>query len=186
MIFPKKTAFLLAALALVVPLSSCVGPEGDKLYVTGPYLTGKEAKDTYNAYLGSTMATLNSAKSQSATDVRHIANFVDGLVMNNEYGILERQLASEASHDVNFQNFYFTIKEGIPWYTFDGQEYVAPNNEGIDEVQYVKADDFVNATQIILNYGNGSEIAYMVTLFVDGAWEYYCYTEMLTLIKKEG
>lgn len=93
MTFPKKTALLLAALVLVVPLSSCTPPVVDKIYVTGDYLAGKEAKEVYNAYLGSSIATLNTAKSQSATDVRHIANFVDGLLMNNEYGILERQLA---------------------------------------------------------------------------------------------
>lgn len=183
MTFPKKTALLLAALALVVPLSSCVGPNGgDKLYVTGPYLTGKEAKEVYNAYLGSSIATLNSAKSQSATDVRHIANFVDGLLMNNEYGILERQLASAASHDNDYKVFDFTIKQGVPWYTYDGQEYVAKDSLGNDVVQYVKADDFVHTAEVILNYANGSEIAYMVTLFIDGAWEYYCYTEMLKLI----
>ncbi len=183
MTFPKKTALLLAALALVVPLSSCDDPNGgDKFYVTGPYLTGKEAKEVYNAYLGSSIATLNSAKSQSATDVRHIANFVDGLLMNNEYGILERKLASAASHDNDYKNFYFTIKEGIPWYTYDGQEYVAKDTLGNDVVQYVKADDFVHSAEVILNYSNASEIAYMVTMFVDGAWEYYCYTQMLSLI----
>ena len=186
MIFPKKTALLLAALILIVPLSSCDVKGEPTFPVTGPYLTGKIAKGTYNAYLGSSIKTLNSAKSQSATDVSHIANFVDGLLMNNEYGILERQLASSASHDNDYKEFNFTIKEGVPWYTYDGQEYVAKDSLGNDVVQYVKADDFVNTAEIILNYANGSEIAYMVTMFIDGAWEYYCYTEMLFLSKKSG
>lgn len=183
MTFPKKTALLLAALVLVVPLSSCDPTDQNKLYVTGPYFTGYEAKDVYNAYLGSSIATLNSAKSQSASDVRHLANFVDGLLMNNEFGILERQLASSASVDTEFQNFYFTIKEGVAWYTHEGNEFKATNDLGQEVVQYVKADDFVNTAEIILNYANGSEIAYMVTMFIDGGWEYYCYTEMLKLIK---
>lgn len=181
MTFPKKTALLLAALILVVPLSSCEKPT-DKIYVTGDYLAGKEAKEVYNAYLGASIATLNTAKSQSATDVRHIANFVDGLLMNNEYGILERQLAKSASTDQDFKNFYFTLKDNVAWYTYDGQQYVAKDTLGNDVPQFVTADDFVNTAEIILNYTNGSEIAYMVTLFIDGAWEYYCYTQMLKLI----
>jgi len=184
MTFPKKTALLFAALALVIPLSSCEKPN-DTLTVTGDYLAGKEAKDTYNAYLASSIATLNSAKSQSATDVRHIANFVDGLLMNNEFGILERQLASAASHDNDFKNFYFTIKDDVHWYTYDAQEYTTTDAQGNTVVQFVKADDFVNSAEIILNYANGSEIAYMVTMFIDGGWEYYCYTEMLDLIKNK-
>ncbi|MFA5481058.1 MAG: ABC transporter substrate-binding protein [Bacilli bacterium] len=199
MTFPKKSSLLIACLAAVVSLSSCnrgnngsiTGTDSasdsssvlEGYRVTGPYLTGKLAKEVYNAYIGSTIKTLNSAKSQSATDVRHIANFVDGLLMNNEYGILERQLASAASHDENHENFFFTIKEGVPWYTYDGQQYVAKNKLGVDVPQFVTADDFLNSAQIILNFPNGSEIAYMVTLFIDGAWEYYCYTQMLQLIK---
>jgi len=183
MTFPKKTALLLAALVLVVPLSSCDGKDPNKLYVTGPYFTDYEAKDVYNAYLGSSISTLNSAKSQSATDVRHLANFVDGLVMNNEFGILERQLASSASVNTEYTQFDFTIKQNIPWFTYDGAQYVAKNTEGQDVPQVVKADDFVNTAEIILNYANESEIAYMVTMFIDGGWEYYCYTEMLKLIK---
>lgn len=183
MTFPKKTALLLAALVLVVPLSSCDGGGSDKIYVTGPYFTGYEAKDVYNAYLGSSISTLNSAKSQSATDVRHLANFVDGLVMNNEFGILERQLASSASVNAEFTQFDFTLKQNVPWFTYDGAQYVAKNTEGQDVPQVVKADDFVNTAEIILNYANDSEIAYMVTMFIDGGWEYYCYTEMLKLIK---
>lgn len=182
MTFPKKTALLLAALVLVVPLSSCDDPAGDKIYVTGDYLAGKEAKEVYNAYLGSSISTLNTAKSQSATDVRHIANFVDGLLMNNEYGILERQLAKTASVDNDYKNFYFTLKDNVAWYTYDGQQYIAKDSLGNDVPQFVKADDFVNTAEIILNYTNGSEIAYMVTLFIDGAWEYFCYTQMLKLI----
>ena len=56
--------------------------------------------------------------------------------MNNEYGILERKLASAASHDNDYKNFYFTIKEGIPWYTYDGQEYVAKDTLGNDVVSF--------------------------------------------------
>ena len=180
--FSKKTTLVLAALTLVAALSSCDGGESEVVSVTGPYFTGYEAKTTYNAYLGTTIDTLNTAQSQSASDVMHIANFVDGLLMNNEFGILERQLASSARVDDQYRNFYFTIKENVPWFTYDGREYVAKNNQGKEEKQYVVADDFVNTAQIILNYSNQSKIAYMVTLFIDGAWEYFCYTYMNYLI----
>lgn len=188
MTFPKKTKMLFATLALVfvVGLSSCDPTDDPDTYkVTGPYMNGKAAKDTYNAYLSQSIGTLNSASSQSVTDVRHLANLIDGLVMNDEFGVLKRQLASYAWHDEDHEEFRFTIKEGVEWFDHTGEQYVNVDKQGNRTPQYVTADDFLHSAEVILNYANDSEVAYMVTLFVDGAWEYYCYTQMLSLIKAQ-
>ncbi|MFA5686872.1 MAG: ABC transporter substrate-binding protein [Bacilli bacterium] len=214
MTFPKKTKtfFMTLSLVFVLGLASCDGdpiitdtttdptttdpttgsstdttiPDDGKYRVTGPYMKGKEAKEVYNAYLGQSIGTLNSSASQSATDVRHLANLIDGLVMNDEYGVLQRQLASSGWVNDDKDEFRFTIKDDVAWYKHDGEQYVNVDKQGNRAPQFVTADDFLHSAEIILNYANDSEVAYMVTLFVDGAWEYYCYTQMLSLIKDQN
>jgi hypothetical protein len=170
----KKTALMTSVVALsALLLAGCPAKQEEKLYVTGPYLTGKEAKRTYNAYLGSAPSTLDARKSQNAENVSHLANFEDCLVMNDGYGILKKSLAKTAERNNDSTEFKFTIKENIPWVTCDGQQYEYKNKP-----QYVDAEDFVTTAREILNYDNESEITYMYTLFVKNAWELYCYTKM--------
>ena len=170
----KKTALMTSVVALsALLLAGCPAKQEEKLYVTGPYLTGKEAKRTYNAYLGSAPSTLDARKSQNAENVSHLANFEDCLVMNDGYGILKKSLAKTAERNNDATEFKFTIKENIPWVTCDGQQYEYKNKK-----QYVDAEDFVTTAREILNYDNESEITYMYTLFVKNAWELYCYTKM--------
>ncbi|MFA5283647.1 MAG: ABC transporter substrate-binding protein [Bacilli bacterium] len=179
MTFSKKSSFLLVAVAMLMSVTACGG--GDTLTVTGPYFSGYAAKSSYNAFLSSSISTLNYAKSQNAADGRHVANFVDGLVMNDEYGILRRKLASSASHSADYKEYTFEIREDVPWLMSDGTQFVANG-----EAQVVIADDFVNSAEIILNYGNSSEVSYLVALFLQGGWEYYSYTFMNSLINKKG
>lgn len=161
---------MLGALAL----TSCGGAGYETYPVTGEYMTGKTAKSVYNAYLGSAPTTLNPTKSQSAQNVSHLANLVGTLVMNDNYGILRKELASEAYRSSDNKVFTFKLRNDVPWVKSDGSIYTYKGTE-----QYVSAADFVTTAKLILDYRNSSEIYYMYTLFVSNAWEYYCYTMMI-------
>ncbi len=177
----KKTVLItsLAALSSIL-LCACPGKKEDPYFVTGEYLTGKAAKKTYNAYIGSAPSTLDARISQNAENVSHLANFEDCLVMNDGYGILQKSLAKTATRNADRNEFRFTIKDNIPWVTCDGKQY-----EYRGRPQYVTADDFVTTAKSILDFNTGSEITYMYTLFIENAWEYYCYTKMAYMIGKQ-
>ncbi len=163
-------------------LSSC-GKGYDTYPVTGPYMNGKTAKSVYNAYLSSAPTTLNPSVSQSAENVQHIANVLDTLVMNDNYGILRKNLATKAYKSSDNKEFRFVVRDDVPWVNNKGEIYKYKNKE-----QFVKAEDFVQTAKLVLDYNNSSEIYYMYTLFVNNAWEYYCYTMMTKNIAegKEG
>lgn len=160
-------------------LTSCNRKKEEDYYVTGEYMTGKKAKHDYNAYLGSAPTTLNPTLSQSGENVTHLANLVGTLIMNDNYGILRKELAKSASHSSDYKKFEFEIRDDVPWVRSDGSIYTSGGVE-----QYVKAEDFVETAKQVLDYTNESEIYYMYTLFIDHAWEYYCYTEMAQRIAK--
>lgn len=160
-------------LAATLVLTGC--PKKCNYFVSGPYMTGKCAKKDYNAYLGSAPSTLNPTLSQNGENVTHLANLVSTLVMNDNYGILRRELASSAWHDDEYKVFEFGVRDDVPWIDSDGNIYVSGGKE-----QYVKPADFVETAKQVLDYDNGSQIYYMYTLFVKNAWEYRCYTEMVS------
>lgn len=178
----KKSKALITSFAALsaLLLTACPGNKEEPYYVTGDYLTGKPAKRSYNAYIGSAPSTLDARKSQSVENISHLANFEDCLVMNDGYGILRKSLAATATRNADRTEFAFTVKENIPWVTCDGQQYEYRNQK-----QYVTVDDFVTTAKQILDYSNESEIYYMYTLFISNAWEYYCYTMMETYLIDE-
>lgn len=158
-------------------LTSCGGSGYETYPVTGDYMTGKKAKSVYNAYLSSAPSTLNPTVSQNAENVSHLANLVGTLVMNDNYGILRKELASSATRSSDNKVFTFGIRDDVPWVTSDGSIYKYKDKE-----QYVTADDFVTTAKLVLDYNTQSEIYYMYTLFINNAWEYYCYTMMIKFI----
>lgn len=179
----NKSSFGLLMTAAMLLTGCGSGPAYATYPVVGPYLTGKTAKEVYNAYLGEAPTTLNAIKSQSASNSTHLANFEDCLMMNDNYGILRLSLAKKAEKSQDSRTFKFTIRENVPWVQYDGTPYYYKGKQ-----QFVSAEDFVTTAKQILDYNNDSEIYYMYTLFVENAWEYYLYTLMQKNIKesKEG
>lgn len=177
----KLVVASLAAVASLL-LAGCGGGGGEEtIKVTGEYLTGKTAKTVYNAYLGSAPTTLDATKSQSNENVTHLANFEDCLVMNDEFGILRKSLASSATRSTDGKVFTFKVRDDVPWVTHEGKIWEYKGKQ-----YYVSADDFVTTAKLILDFTNNSEIYYMYTLFVANAWEYYCYTMMNEYITKSS
>jgi len=170
----KVATLLLAATAMLL---ACT-PVDSTLKVTGDYLAGTKAKATYNAFLNYNINTLNNAISGHSEDGQHIANFVDGLVENDEFGRLKLALATKAEVNSSSSEFTFTIKEDVPWVKFDGTQYSA-NIDGVLVPQYVTAQDFLTTLQHNLDYSSAafmSDTYYLPAMFLTGGWEYWAYT----------
>ena len=72
------------------------GPRGSSSSVSGsPYaaLNGRKAKTVYNSLMAAGIASLNYLQTSAAQNAQHFANFVDGLLTHNEFGVLELNLA---------------------------------------------------------------------------------------------
>lgn len=174
----RKT-FKVAALALVATamLVGC-GKSDGTVKVTGPYLTGEKAKTSYNALLTYNLSSLNNAVTAHSEDGQHIANFVDGLLENDEFGRLSKALAETVEVNDAFTEFKFTIKDDIKWMKSDGTQYSA-NIDGALVPQVVTAEDFITTLKHNLDYSDAnffSDTYYLPGMFLQGGWEYWAYT----------
>ncbi len=184
----RKT-FKVAALALVATamLVGC-GKEPGTVKVTGPYLTGETAKTSYKALLTYNLSTLNNAITGHSEDGQHIANFVDGLLENDEFGRLSKALAESIDVNAGFTQFTFTIKEDVPWLKSDGTQYSA-NVSGTLVPQFVTAEDFITTFKHAMDYsdpGLWSDTYYLPAMFLQGGWEYWGATYATYLYPANG
>lgn len=161
--------------SLAVLLAGC----GSKVstYViedSAPYgLAGLTGKKTYTGLISTAINQWNYLGSQEAADAQHYANFVDGLVLHNEFGVIEKNLAEKVVKDENDKNFTFTIKPGVKWVTNKGKQYTANG-----KAQTVQASDWVTTAKYICTYSNESPLLNFYIIFVKGAAEYYYWTLM--------
>ncbi|MCD8195167.1 MAG: ABC transporter substrate-binding protein [Coprobacillus sp.] len=178
----SKTIMALALCAVTLAGTSC--SSGYKTFTIENALygiNGKTARDTYNAFLATSIDTLNYLDSQESADAEHYANFVDGLLVHDQYGILQKNLATEVRHNADYTKFAFTVKEGVPWVKWNGSNYTVGGKK-----QYVSAQDFLTSAKATLTYSNGSSLYYLIAQFVKGAEEYYWYTYVLDEIAQGG
>ena len=138
-------------------------------------LAGKAARRQYNGLLSASIGSLNYLKTQEALNAQHFANFIDGLLTHNEYGVLQKNLATKVTHNADFTEFTFTVRDGVKWQRYDGTQYEA-NIEGLDVPQFVVPSDWVTTAKAICSYSNASDLEYLIATFVEGAEEYYWYT----------
>ena len=147
--------------------------EGDTPY---SQLVGRTTKLSYDTLAVSGIGSLNYLKSSEAADAGHFANFVDGLVTHNEFGILVLNLAESAEHSTDYKEFVFKLRSDkhIVWSNYNGKPYKYNG-----QVQYVKASDFVASAKAVSTYSTGSNTFYLLRDFVSGTLEYYLYTRIL-------
>ena len=138
-------------------------------------LAGRKAKNVYNALSATAIGDLNYLKSAKAQNAQHFANFVDGLLMHNNYGVLEKNLATKVERNEDNTEFTFTVMKKVPWVKSDGTFYKAIV-KGKSVQQYVSPEDWVTTAKMVSTYQNESELQYLVGMFVKGAEEYYHYT----------
>ncbi len=175
----KSKVNALMILALCGMLAGCnatkygtIG-EGDTPY---SQLVGRTSKLSYDTLAVSGIGSLNYLSSSEAADAGHFANFIDGLVTHNEFGILVLNLAESATHDADYKEFTFKLRSDkhIVWSNYKGKPYKYNG-----QVQYVKASDFVSGAKAVSTFSTGSNTFYLVRDFVSGAAEYYLYTRIL-------
>lgn len=170
----SKSLFVLSLVALLTSCSS-----GAKTYTipdSAKYgMAGKTARTVYRAALATSVGNINYLNTQEAAQARHFANFVDGLLIHDEFGVLQKNLATKVEHNANFTSFAFTVMENVPWVTHTGAQYSATVN-GKKTAQYVSANDWLTTAKEILDASNASTLAYLVKTFVKGAEEYYQYS----------
>ncbi len=96
---------------------------------------------------------------QRQTNTRHIANFVDGLIEHDRFGILRPALAESWSANDNYTVWTFKIRKNVKWVTSELETYAT-----------VKAQDWVDAMKYMLD--NKSTLNYLVSGFVVNADKY--------------
>ena len=164
------------------PVSSSSAEGGDYVVTDSPYdlLNGRKAKRTYSTLVMSGIASLNYLQTSAQANATHFANFVDGILTHNEFGVLNLNLAEGASHNRDYTAFTFKIRDddALCWTRYDGTKYTH-YEDGEDKVQKIKAADFVAGAMYVCNYKTASDTAYLVTDFIRGAAEYYYYTQIL-------
>ena len=171
----NKKVKSLMILSFVGLLAAC-GGSGDFITVKdSPYsaLNGRKAKKVYNTLTTTGIASLNYLKTSAQANATHFANFVDGLLTHNEFGVLELNLAKNATHNADYTTFSFEVRddEALSWVYYNGQKYTYNG-----ATQKVVAQDFVTGARHVCSYKTESDTSYLLTDFVKGAAEYYYYT----------
>ena len=177
----KLNAVMMLALCGILAACTKTGPgsqEVDENVVhDSPYagLNGKEVKHVYETLTSSSIASLNYLKTSAAANARNFANFLDGLLTHNDFGTLELDLAESASHNEDYTEFTFKVREdpNLIWVNYDGTPYKVNG-----DVQAVVAEDFVSGAKVVCNYSTGSDTFYLMRDFISGALEYYLLTQI--------
>lgn len=90
------------------------------------------ASNTYSYVYSNDPDTLDYVNSNRATTSDVIANLVDGLLENDEYGNLVPSIAEDWTVSKDGLTYTYKLRKDAKWYTSDGEEYAE-----------VKAQDFV-------------------------------------------
>ena len=85
----------LMILALCGLLAGCTGGRSSTVVSGSPYaaLNGRKAKTVFETLTTVGIGSLNYLSTSAAQNANHFANFVDGLLTHNEFGVLELNLA---------------------------------------------------------------------------------------------
>ena len=181
----NKKVRSLMILSFVGLLVACGGKSEYITVKDSPYalLNGRKAKKVYNTLTTTGIASLNYLQTSAQANATHFANFVDGLLTHNEFGVLELNLAKNASHNPDYTSFSFEVRDdaALSWVYYNGQKYTYNGAE-----QRVTAQDFVTGAKHVCSYKTGSDTAYLLTDFIRGAAEYNFYTEALDIIANGG
>lgn len=176
----KKNIFSLFALGLMSlsVLVACVPTEqvDGGIIPEGEYGAGLKFKTTYKSVIGTPPGNMNYLLAPDGSDLQHVANFVDGLVTNDAYGRLVKNLATSVEHE-GYQTFTFKIKKNVPWVDHNGKRARGIVNGKMTELK-VTAHDFVHTAKQVLTYANHSNNDFMVAMFVEGAAEYAAITSV--------
>lgn len=150
-------------LSSTMMLASCAGgaPDAGKGASEGNSDAGDTTTATteLNVFTSYQMETMDYLHTAKTSDEEILANLVDGLLENDQYGKLVPALAESYEKNEDATVWTFKLKKGIMWVTNSGEEY--------DEL---KADDFVAALRHGAEFG--SELSWLLEGVIKGYSEY--------------
>lgn len=117
------------------------------------------AASTYTYVYTSDPESLDYTLVNKSTTGDLVANFVDGLLENDEYGNLVPSLAEDWKVSKDGLTYTYTLREDAKWFTVDGEEY-----------GQITAEDFVTGLKHAAD--NSSEALYLVQNSIVGLDEY--------------
>ena len=120
-----------------------------------------EPKEFTWTYSGE-ITTLNYLVTTSTNEFGVAANLVDSLIDYDRYGVVQPALATDWSTSDDGLVWTFNIREGVKWLTHEGEEYAE-----------LKAQDFVDAMEYILDPTNESKSANIAYSVLENAEAYY-------------
>ena len=116
----------------------------------------------FNTVFSGELTTMNYLV--TATTAEHVvaANTVSALVEYDELGILHPSLARHWQISPDRLTYTFTLRQGVPWMTWDGREYAE-----------TVAQDFVDGLRYVLTPENASRTANIVFRVIRGAEDFF-------------
>ena len=148
----KKRVFLAAGIAVLstAVLAACSSGNGNK-EATKPV--------TYAYVFSSDPATLDYTVSANKGTKQITGNVIDGLLENDQYGNLVPSVAEDWTVSKDGLTYTYKIRQGIKWYTNEGEEYGE-----------IKAQDFVTGLKHAAD--KKSEGLYLVQDSIKGLDDY--------------
>ena len=98
--------------------------------------TDQVQKQNYVGFYGMDPETLDYLYTYKVVDSQHFANFIDGLIEHDAYGNLVGAMATHWEGNEDSTIWRFDLRQGVYWYTDEGEEYAE-----------VTAEDFVTGLQ---------------------------------------
>ncbi len=119
-------------------------------------------EQVYKTVYADEVTTMNYLVTATTLEFGLAANFIDTLVDYNRYGKLIPSLAESWTVSDDGLVWTFKIREGVNWYTWDGQVYAE-----------TVAQDFVDALKYTFNPENGSKTANIAYDVIKNGKAYY-------------
>lgn len=155
-----KRGLIIAALAAVTLLAACNHNSAKSgSGSTASTSTASTSTTTYNNIYGTDPTTLDYTVSSRATNSGLYANFVDGLLENDQYGQLKPALAKSWSVSKDGLTYTYKLRKGVDWVDSEG-----------NKIATVKAQDFVTGLKHAV--AAKSETLYVVQDSIKGLNDY--------------